>query len=104
MVNLSFKEINDLYTLFQPLYSVFDIDALTKEYIFIDNLTLLCISCKRTFSNPYEVCMNIECKGESYAPISKNSERDRSNDSLQKKGQNENLIKNEGKHIIVIQN
>ena len=33
MVGLTFREINDLYYLFTPLHSVFDIDALSKEYI-----------------------------------------------------------------------
>jgi len=68
MKNMTFKEINDLYYLFTPLNAVFDISTILKEYVFIENLSLVCISCLKEFSNPFEISLNMECKGEPYHP------------------------------------
>lgn len=68
MANLSFKEVSDLYNLFTPLNSVFDILALSKEYVFVESKTFVCLSCKKEFANPYEISLDIECKGENYHP------------------------------------
>ena len=68
MKNMAFKELNDLYYLFTPLNSVFDINILSKEYIFVENLAFVCLSCKKEFTNPFEISLNMECKGEPYHP------------------------------------
>jgi hypothetical protein len=117
MKNMSFKEINDLYHVFTPLNSVFDIDALAKEYIFVEGKSLLCISCKKEFSNPYEISQNMECKGEAYHPrinMSK-SEKGCLHDSCIKKpklgngelpcchkeSSSRGCVSNEGRHVII---
>jgi len=80
MVGLTFREINDLYYLFTPLHSVFDIDALSKEYINVEGVSFVCISCKKEFTNAFEISLNMECKGEPYHPrtfFGKNEKFDR---------------------------
>jgi len=122
MVGMSFREINDLYFLFTPLNSVFDFNALTKEYITLENKSFICMSCKKEFSNPFEISLNMECKGEPYHPKSffgKNEKFDRLgciHDACSKKNvyskSNElpcchkprdspGCMTNEGKHVIV---
>ncbi len=116
MKNMSFKEVNDLYYLFTPLYSVFDISSLVKEYIFIENKSFICLSCKKEFSNPFEISMNMECKGEAYHPRinSGKTEKGCLHDSCGRKfkGGGElpcchktmsspGCVSNEGRHVIV---
>jgi len=68
MSGIKSKDLKSLKTQFNQLHYAFDTSTIIDEYIFNSNKILFCLVCKRSFSSPFDVVQNLECKGEYFHP------------------------------------
>jgi len=68
MSEISSKDLKMLKKQFNKSHCAFDTSTIIDEYVFNSNKNLFCLFCKKSFSSPFDVVQNLECKGEYFHP------------------------------------
>lgn len=68
ITNIKSKEIVKLKDEHNDLTSVFDLNDLINNYIFCNSKLLYCLVCNKSFSSPFELKENFECKSDYFHP------------------------------------
>jgi hypothetical protein len=66
--NINSKEIIKLKNQHCYLTSIFDLNEIIDKYILCNSKLIFCLVCNETFSSPFELKENLECKSEFYHP------------------------------------